>query len=382
MKISIRQYLGMKMKNEDKKIGIIDADLLDNGTRHPNLALMKISGYYKSKGYRVELLTSYDNLDEYEKVFISRVFTYTGVPDGIENKNNVIVGGTGYYGEKAEDLAIDIEHHMPDYDLYTDYVNVQIKNGKKRSYYKDYLDYSIGFTTRGCFRKCPFCVNRKYNEVFVHSPVSEFFDPSRKKIYLWDDNFFGYEKWEEILGNLIATGRPFQFRQGLDIRLMTDEKAQKLSKVKYSGDFIFAFDDVADLEIVSRKLKIWKKHCKRSTKVYLFCAYNSQDEKDIEEIFIRVKVLMKHGCLPYLMRYQDYKGSKWEKLYTTIARWLNQPQFYKKMSFREFCERNQYYCKTDRICSSLKSMNSFESDFPKIAKKYFNLKYENLNQYK
>ena len=30
------------------KIGIIDADLLDNGTRHPNLALMKISGYYKN----------------------------------------------------------------------------------------------------------------------------------------------------------------------------------------------------------------------------------------------------------------------------------------------------------------------------------------------
>ena len=27
-----------------KTIGIIDADLLDNGTRHPNLALMKISG--------------------------------------------------------------------------------------------------------------------------------------------------------------------------------------------------------------------------------------------------------------------------------------------------------------------------------------------------
>ena len=32
------------------KIGIIDADLLDNGTRHPNLALMKISGFMKSQG--------------------------------------------------------------------------------------------------------------------------------------------------------------------------------------------------------------------------------------------------------------------------------------------------------------------------------------------
>jgi len=343
---------------------------------------MKISGYYKDKGHPVELLKSYDRIDTYEKVFISRVFTNTNVPIGIEEKNNVTVGGTGYFGEEAEDLPNDIEHHMPDYNLYNDYVREQIENGKKRSYYKDYLDYSIGFTTRGCFRKCPFCVNRKYNEVFLHSPVSEFFDPKKKKIYLWDDNFFGYDKWNDILNDLVATDRPFQFRQGLDIRLITKDKAIMLSKVKYFGDFIFAFDNVADLKIVSKKLEVWKKYCKRSTKLYLFCAYTSQDEKDIEEIFIRVKVLMKYGCLPYLMRYQDYKGSKWEKLYTTIARWLNQPQFYKKMSFREFCKRNQYYSKTGRICSSLRSMNSFESEFPKIARKYFDLKYENLNQYK
>lgn len=35
-------------------IGIIDADLLDNGTRHPNLALMKISGFNKYQGHNVK----------------------------------------------------------------------------------------------------------------------------------------------------------------------------------------------------------------------------------------------------------------------------------------------------------------------------------------
>lgn len=29
------------------RVGIIDADLLDHGTRHPNLALMKLSGWEK-----------------------------------------------------------------------------------------------------------------------------------------------------------------------------------------------------------------------------------------------------------------------------------------------------------------------------------------------
>ena len=29
------------------KIGLVDADLLDGGTRHPNLALLKIAGFFK-----------------------------------------------------------------------------------------------------------------------------------------------------------------------------------------------------------------------------------------------------------------------------------------------------------------------------------------------
>ena len=34
-----------------KHIGLVDADLLCNGTRHPNLALLKIAGYLKENGY-------------------------------------------------------------------------------------------------------------------------------------------------------------------------------------------------------------------------------------------------------------------------------------------------------------------------------------------
>lgn len=363
------------------KIGIIDADLLDNGTRHPNLALMKISGYYKEQGKDVELLESYEHIDKYEKVFISKVFNFTNIPVDLNKYKNIEIGGTGFFEDGGKSLPNEIEHHMPDYDLYLNYINGQIDKGKKRDYYKDYLDYSIGFTTRGCFRKCPFCVNKKYSNVFKHSPVAEFFDPKRKSIYLWDDNFLGFPEWESILDELIATGRSFQFRQGLDLRLMTDDKARKLSKVKYHGDFIFAFDNVEDKILISKKLEIWKRHCKKTTKLYVFCAYHSQDEKDIENIFIRVEVMMKYGCLPYLMRYQAYKGSKWEKLYITIARWTNQPQFYKKMSFREFCERNQFYCKTDKICSSMQSLKDFESEFPEIAKRYFDLKYSELCEY-
>ena len=78
-------------------IGIIDADLIGKKKhRFPNLACMKISAYYKEQGHNVELLLSYDDIENYDKVFISKVFTDTPVPDGILNLSWVEHGGTGY----------------------------------------------------------------------------------------------------------------------------------------------------------------------------------------------------------------------------------------------------------------------------------------------
>ena len=143
------------------KVGLIDADLLDNGTRHPNLALMKISAYRKELGDEVELLENYNNIKDYDKVFISKVFTFTKVPINLEEYDNITIGGTGFFNDGGESLKDEIEHHMPDYTLYNKYIDKKIENGESRLRYKDYLDYSIGFTTRGCFRKCSFCVNKK-----------------------------------------------------------------------------------------------------------------------------------------------------------------------------------------------------------------------------
>ncbi len=365
------------------KIGIFDADLLDNGTRHPNLALMKISAYYKELGNEVELIQTYDeDLSEYEKFFISKVFSFTKVPDKILKLKNLIKGGTGFFGINAPNLPDEIEHHKPDYQLYTDYVNSKIENGEKRVKYADYLDYSIGFTTRGCFRKCDFCVNKKYDRPFLHSPVSEFLDENRPYIYLWDDNFLAYSGWKGILDELKKTNKPFQFRQGLDIRLMTDDKAKALSSVKYHGDYIFAFDHIEDKELIIRKLKLWRRYTNKTTKLYVLCAYNSQDEKDIENTFERIHILMKYGCLPYIMRYEDYNNSQFKTLYIQIARWCNQPQFFKKKSFRQFCQANQDYHKNKKtICSAYQCMLDFENNFPEIAGKYFDLRYEDENIY-
>lgn len=363
-------------------IGIVDADLIDKGTRHPNLALMKISGYYKNKGHEVNLLTNYDEFNNYDKIFISKVFDYTKVPPIVFNHENVTRGGTGFYEDGGESLPDEIERHFPDYTLYNDYVNSQIELGKNKNNYSDYLDYSIGFTTRGCFRKCEFCVNKKYDKAVKHAPVTEFLDESRKAIYLWDDNFLAYPGWESILDDLESTNKPFQFRQGLDIRLLTTKSASRLSKTKYNGDFIFAFDHIEERDLIERKLKLWRRHTAKTTKLYVFCAYDSQDIEDITNVFERIKILMKYGCLPYIMRYMDYKNSEFRGIYTQIARWCNQPQFFKKKSFREFCIANQEYHKNkDTNCAAYQAMIDFEDNYPQTAKEYFDLRFEEVNLY-
>jgi hypothetical protein len=71
------------------KVGIIDSDLLDNGTKHPNLALMKISSYYKNKGFETKLLEDYNNLDNYDKIYLSKVFSFTKIPINLSLYPNI-----------------------------------------------------------------------------------------------------------------------------------------------------------------------------------------------------------------------------------------------------------------------------------------------------
>ena len=40
---------------ENLKVGLVDADLLDGGTRHPNLALLKIAGFLHDNNIPFEL---------------------------------------------------------------------------------------------------------------------------------------------------------------------------------------------------------------------------------------------------------------------------------------------------------------------------------------
>lgn len=120
------------------KIGLIDVD----GHNFPNLALMKLSAWHKSRGDTVEWWWGFGR---YDRVYMSKVFdeTYTqDVPEPL-NTSEIIKGGTGYgLGNKLPD---DIEHIYPDYSLYPQFTT----------------DTAYGFLSRGCPRGCHFCIVAK-----------------------------------------------------------------------------------------------------------------------------------------------------------------------------------------------------------------------------
>ncbi len=180
-------------------IAIIDADLIGKKNHtFPNLACMKISGYYKSQGNHVWLKMNYDDLPSFDKVFISKVFTDTPVDDAVLKLPNVQYGGTGFYYADAPQLPYEIEHHMPDYSLYADYIMDKISKGQDRKKFTYYTDYSIGFTTRGCIRQCSFCVNKNYKRAELHSPIDEFLDKGKPYICLLDDNILACKDWKTV----------------------------------------------------------------------------------------------------------------------------------------------------------------------------------------
>jgi hypothetical protein len=382
------------------KIGIIDADLIDGGTTFPNLVCMKLSSYYKHLGHNTKLLLDYDDVDLFDKVFISKVFDYTFTPEKVLSKSNVEYGGTGFFFDEAPPLPDDIEHMMPDYHLYDQYVSQQLESGVKRDKLKFYIDYSIGYTTRRCFRGCEFCVNQNYTEVIPASPVEEFLDNSRKYILLLDDNILGlFNGWKDIFHSLQATGKPFQYKQGMDERLLTEESITEIFKnSKWHGDYIFAFDDYKDRKVIERKLQLIRTLCpniSNNIKFYVFCGFKRKKRtytdfflEDIIETFERIRILDRYNCLPYIMRHKDYCLSPYAGLYKAIAAWCNQPSLFRKFKFRDFCiqrgmdykiykqyknDYDQYLKDGYKKGSTWRYMEEFEKEHPDIAAKYFDM---------
>lgn len=162
--------------------------------------------------------------------------------------------------------------------------------------------------------------------------------------------------------------------QGLDIRLLNEEKAEMLFQSRYKGEFTFAFDDISDSRIIEEKLSLAREYTQKGMRLYVFCGFdrvNRYDksfwERDIFDVFRRIEILMKYKALPYITRFEKYADSPYRGMYITLARWCNQPNIFRKKSFREMF--------TDENGSARRYAEEFEAKIPSITP-YYDMKFE------
>lgn len=287
------------------KIGLIDVD----GHNFPNIPLMKLSAWHKSHGDEVGW---YDGLTgRYDIVYKSKVFSFTRDYPYAVNAERVIEGGSGYAlllkdGREVysydESLPDEVEHTYPDYSLYP-----------------KFADTAFGFLTRGCPRACSFChvAAKEGRRSYKVADLQEFWDGQRN-IVLCDPNILACKDWRELLQQLIDSGATVDINQGLDIRLMTEEKVEMLNSLKSQG-FHFAWDRYSDKDTILPKFEMVRKGLrthKHSSIVYVLVNYDSTFEQDLE----RVYTLRDMGYWPYIMIYDKEHASQ---EYRRLSRWTN-----------------------------------------------------------
>lgn len=379
--------------------GIVDADLLAPGHhKFPNLASMKLSAWEKERGNDVRLVLDWAEAlnSRLDRIYVSKVFTATPVPDWVYSDPRVSLGGTGFFFDKAPPLPDEIEHHMPDYHLYDEWVERQRNSGISRTELVYYTDFSIGFLTRGCIRQCKFCVNQNLKRCVRHSPVSEFFDPDRKYLCFLDDNFFACPDWREIIAEVKATGRRFRFKQGLDERLLnTDEKVNEVSSWKHYKELLFAFDNLADRDVVVSVLERFQRlHPEKLQRIRCFVLVGfdrngKYDDdfwlQDIRDMLERIRILGSYKVIPYIMRFEKVYESPYKSFYGEIAKYCNVVQYFKGQSIancllnlsmgehsREYWGRPDLYLKDGRNKRMpWRHLDWFAAEHPEIVEEYF-----------
>lgn len=309
------------------RIELIDVD--SHG--YPNLPLMKISAYHKAQGDEVEWYCAFDQ--RYDVVYMSKVFSFS--PDYMDaiNADKVIKGGSGYairledgkeIYDKSKDASLpsEVEHIYPDYSIY----NIE--------------DTAYGFLTRGCPRGCDFChvKDKEGRKTYKVADLDEFWH-GQKNIVLCDPNILACKDWKNLLQQLADSKAYVDFNQGLDARLLTEDKCIALSKIKIK-EIHFAWDKYNDKERILKGLEMFAKYSRKPHShiavVYVLVNFDTTIEQDLERIY----TLRDLGYWAYVMIYDK---AHCKPIYKDLQRWCNNRLVFAKCkNFNDYKKNYQY----------------------------------------
>lgn len=291
--------------------------LIDLDSKIPNLALMKLSAYYKSRGDEIGFKVEDPSLIFASVIFKKNHYRLGGL-SALYPQAKVLIGGTGY--DLTIKLPREVEAIRPDYSLYPG------------------LDYSMGFTTRGCIRNCPFCVvRRKEGEHQRWQHPEEFHDPSFKKMMLLDNNWIADREWFFETSEWIIRKGLKLTEHGLDIRLLDPEIAEQLKRIKFERGPLFAWDNERDIEAVERGITLLKEVGFDLRNKLQFYIYVGGDE-DYESGVRRCRILKAMGTNPFVMVNQEGKITPRVR---KLQRWANRKQIFWTTDIDQYARKGE-----------------------------------------
>jgi len=286
-------------------------------TKYPPLGLLKLSAYHKLKGDKTELVRGCQLplMTKPNRIYITSLFTWAWKPvwEAVKYYKTLFPDAEVWLGglyasllpEHAAQSRADhiykglfkeAEDIMPDYDLVPDW------------------DGSIIFSSRGCNRKCPFCAVPKLEGTInsVKYSIKHLVYPKHTRIIFWDNNILQSPGWRNIFDELEELKLKVDFNQGLDARLITDEVAERLARLRLSsGKGIkvrLGYDIRSNGPFVKKAIERLNAVGIKGRRIMVYTLYNYTD--DPQDFFERVRELLKWGVVCYPMRYEPLNALK------------------------------------------------------------------------
>lgn len=302
-----------------KKIGLLAVD-----SKHPNLALMKISRYHKQIGDHVGW---YNGLSHYDKVYAAKVFTFTPDYAYYINADEVEKGGTGY--DLHKELPKEIDRLQPDYSIYPQ-INPHA---------------AYGFLTRGCPNKCKWCVvPRKEGNIRPYMDVDEIAVDGRTNLVLMDNNILACDYGLAQIEKIVERKYRVDFNQALDARLVTDDVAKLLAKVRWLNHVRFGCDTPKQVAECEKAMGLIDSYRDTPMRYLLYTIIIG----DMNECHKRVSHFRENGRVRIVAQpYRDFNNPKqvipqWQK---DMARWAMRRELYACCGFKDFEPRKGFKCK-------------------------------------
>lgn len=277
--------------------------IIDIDSEIRNFALAKIDLFHRKQGHTIlwNLELARDWADQ---IYVSCIFS-KNKDQCLEWEGFARIGGSGY----------DLQMKLP----------AEIQVIKPR--------INLGFTTRGCSRKCPFCiVPQKEGSFHVVGDLLDLWDFKSCDITLLDNNILvDVDHFKLVCEQARAEGLQIDFNQGLDHRLLTPEVVHELKTVRCK-EYRFAFDNPNDLDTVEHALDLLSKGGINQSFWYILVGYNTMFDQDL----MRLNFLRAQKQAVFVQRYKETRGN------LLVAQWGNQHGVFAAMTFWEFLQIERY----------------------------------------